>query len=261
MGYKDLTSAEMTDISGDWVSEKTAAGQLFRETKKLASIYVFIAEAHEGLAAAQVVGSSANDRELQALAEKNVELDRCHDALVRCIWKTLHGLAEGAKTKARAALYLDTAMAIFPDGAASAQKTYAAQAGNAELVEKRLTPEHKQLLSEIVTPDGPLSQHVSRWQKRARELGASDKERTRLLAQKETGVTKMDAQNARTEWVRAVDVFVKTVRLAKLTPEEVETLTGQLTKAVDRATRRGKGPGGSDDDEKEPGGTDDDGPS
>ena len=118
--------------------------------------------------------------------------------------------------------------------------------------EARLTPEHKKLLAEIVTPDGPFAQYVSRWQKLARELGASDKERTRLLAQKGFGATKTDAQNARTEWVRAVDVLVKTIRLAKLTPEQAELLTGPLTKAVDSATRRGKG--GEDEPEEGGGG-------
>ena len=254
MGYKDLTSAEMIAISGDWLSDDSDAGNLFRKTKKLAAVYQFIADAHEALGSTQVVGDSTLDRELAALAEKNVVLDRKHDALLRCTWKTLNALAEGAKTKARAALYLDTAKALFPGGAASTQASYAAQAGQAELVEKRLTPEHKKLLSEIITPDGPLSQHVSRWQKVARELGESDKERTRLLAQKEVGVTKADAQGARTDWVRAVDVLVKTIRLAKLTPEENELLTGGLTKAVDRATRRGKGGGGEDDPEDEGGG-------
>ena len=254
MGYKDLTSAEMTTLSGDWIAEASEAGKVFRGTKKLSSVYQFIAEAHEGLGASQVVGDSTNERELQALAEKNAELDRRHDALVRCIWKMLNARADGAKTKERAALYLDTAKALFPDGAASTQVSYAAQAGNAELVEKRLKAEHKKLLLEIVTPDGPLSQHVSRWQKRARELGASDQERARLVAQKEAGVSKADAHNARIEWVRAVDVLVKTIRLAKLTPEQVELLTGPLTKAVDRATRRGKGADGADEPEDGEGG-------
>lgn len=254
MGYKDLTSAEMTTISGEWVSADTDAGKLFRTTKQLDSVYQFIGAAHEGLGASQVVGDSTLERELQALAEKNAELDARHDKLVRCIWKTLNALAEGAKTKARATLYLDTAKALFPDGASSTQATYAGQAGNAALVDQRLKPEHKELLASINTPDGTLAQHVSRWKKRAHELGESDKERTRLLAQKEAGVTKADAQVARTEWVRAADLLVRTLRMAKLTPEQVETLTGPLTKAVDRASKRGKG-GGEEDPEEGEGGT------
>jgi hypothetical protein len=253
MGYKDLTSAEMIAISGDWISADTEAGKLFRATKQLDSVYQFITAAHEGLGASQVVGDSTVERELQALAEKNAELDARHDKLVRCIWKTLNALAEGAKTKARATLYLDTAKAIFPDGASSTQATYAGQAGNAALVEQRLKPEHKEMLAAITTPDGTLAQHVSRWKKRALELGESDKERARLVAQKDAGVTRADAQVARTEWVRAADLLVRTLRMAKLTPAELETLTGPLTKAVERATKRGKG-GGEEDPEDGEGG-------
>ena len=43
-------SDDMTTLSGDWLSEESEAGKLFRGTKKLSSVYVFIAEAHEGLA-------------------------------------------------------------------------------------------------------------------------------------------------------------------------------------------------------------------
>lgn len=258
MGLKDLSTAEMLDISGVWLEASTPGGGLIAKTKSLSNLVVFVQEAHDGLSQSQIPAANPNEKKLKELADKNVKLDRRHDAVARCIIRVLGGLAEGAKNSERRELYLDTSAALFPDGLASTQKSYAGQAGNAAEVDKRLEPKHRELLASIVTPDGKLSEHVARWRKRAKELGDSDKERTRLAAEKTDGVTKGDVVEARNQWIRAADVLVRAIPLAKLSEEDALKITQGLTKATDRATRRGGKSEGAEGEEVDTAGDEED---
>ena len=104
-------------------------------------------------------------------------------------------------------------------------------------------------VASVTTPEGSLNDLVGRWRKAARELGDSDKERTRLLEVKPEGATKADMLQARHAWGRAVDVLRRAMPMAKLSDEDTSTILASLTKAEERGKTRG-GSGGEASEEE-----------
>ena len=246
MGLMDLTTPEMVDISGAWLDASSTEGKLIARAKGLVPLLAFVREAHEGLVASQVVGENPHAARIKELSQQNVELDREHDRHVRGIISILEGLASLAKTPKRRAAYEAAAHALFPDGPSTAQLSYSAEAGNAAMVDERLSDAHKKTMASITTPEGSLPEIVGRWKKVARALGESDKERTRLMEVKADGTTKSDGIQARNAWIRAVDVFRRAIPMAKLSPEDVTTILATLTKSEERGKNRGGGGGGEE---------------
>lgn len=241
MALIDLTSPEMVDISGAWLDASSTAGKAIGRSKSLAPLLTFVREAHEGLTSSQVVGENPHAARIKELAQKNVELDRDHDRLVRGAISLLEALALLAKTPKRRATYESLSVALFPVGPSTAQLSYSAEAGTAAMVDERLTEAHRKTLASVTTPEGSLSDVVGRWKKVARELGESDKERTRLIEVKTTGTTKADGIQARNAWIRAVDVFRRAIPMAKLSEEEQSDILASLSKAEERGKNRGGG--------------------
>jgi hypothetical protein len=249
MGLMDLTTPEMVDISGAWLDASSTEGKLIARAKGLVPLLAFVREAHEGLVASQVVGENPHAARIKELSQQNVELDREHDRHVRGIISILEGLASLAKTPKRRAAYEAAAHALFPDGPSTAQLSYSAEAGTAAMLDKRLTDAHRKTIASVTTPEGSLNDLVGRWRKAARELGDSDKERTRLLEVKPEGATKADMLQARHAWGRAVDVLRRAIPMAKLSDEDTSTILASLTKAEERGKTRG-GSGGEASEEE-----------
>ena len=243
MALIDLTSPEMVELSGAWLDEGTAEGKVLARDAALAPLLGFVREAHEALVASQVVGDSPHAERIQELSQRSTELDRQHDALVRGVLRILTGLGDVAKTEKRRAGYEAVAAALFPEGPASALRSYAAQAGSASMVDERLTAAHRQVLESLASPEGTLAELVARWKKVARALGESDNERTRLLEVKASAPSRADHLKARHGWVRAVDVLRRAIALAKLPEADVAMVLANLTKAEARGKGRGAGGG------------------
>lgn len=246
MALIDLTTPEMVDVSGAWLDAGSPEGKVISRAKGLVPLLMFVREAHEGLLASQVVAENPHAARIKELTQTNTDLDRDHDRHVRGSILLLEALALLAKSDKRRDAYRATSLALFPDGASTTQLSYSAEAGNAAMVDERLSDAHKKTMATIVTPEGSLPEIVGRWKKVARALGESDKERTRLMEVKADGTTKSDGIQARNAWIRAVDVFRRAIPMAKLSAEDVTTILATLTKSEERGKNRGGGGGGEE---------------
>lgn len=132
--------------------------------------------------------------------------------------------------------------------------SYTDEAGEAELVEGRLSKEDRALLKQLSYPEGKLSDAHEARISAARKLGELERKKQDLLsaeASKEGKIAPADVRNARNAWIRAVRAFMDIVALEKDLPEETrKKILGPLEDAERKAARRG----GKDDSEDPKGG-------
>lgn len=237
MNLKSLSNAEMIHLSADMVTPRREAHAALMASPATAGLVPLVAEAHEALAAIEGrAGNGAREAELRALSERCVELDREHDAYVRRIFGVCEALAEAASSPEQAEAYVAAGKAVFPAGFAAAQASYKDEAGQATLVDKRLTDAHRATLSAISTPDGTLADDLARWKKVAKELGRTENERTRLAASPaETKGT--DAVAARNAWIAAVSALTQVFELASPSKETRALVLGPLVAETAKARR------------------------
>lgn len=238
MNLKSLSNAEMIQVTTEWITPKRQANAALREAASTAGLLPLVAAAHQTLE--EVEGQTDNggrEAQLKTLIARLVELDRQHDAYVRRIFGVYTALAEAASSPEQAALYTSTAKAVFPAGLASAQATYKDEAGQALLVDKRLTEEHHATLKAVKTPDGTLAEDVARWKKVAKELGQVETERTRLAATP-AETKRTDAVAARNAWINAVSTMTSVIDLAAFADETRVLIMAPLEAETAKAARR-----------------------
>lgn len=237
MSYKSLTSPTMVTVSGPWTDpskERSLIDALPQARALLPSLDV----AHEGLLDTQASGAQANAA-LAKLQKAEALLDVRHDRKTRGAFHVLTGFADLADDPEQAAAYLALRDAINPKGLDVTRWSYTDEAGEAELVDRRLSPDQKALLGKLPTPSGTLlSAHEERIQA-GRELGKLETERAGLEKKAPDTTTAADAQRARNVWIRTVTAFVAILDLEmKLTDADREKILGPLRRAESRAERR-----------------------
>lgn len=235
MNLKSLSTAEMIQITADWVSPKKPAHTALSALPLVAALVPLVTAAHLGLAATEV--DTGRETELRRLSARGLELDREHDALVRCINGTLLALAEGARSSALVARYKSAALALFPEGFRAARGTYKEEAGQAKLADGRLTAADHETLASVVTAEGSLADYAARWKKVAKELGDVDAARARLAAGEASkkGTGPREARNA---WIGAVATVVSVLRLAEITEEQRTLILAPLEAETAKAAKR-----------------------
>lgn len=238
MNLKSLSNAEMIQVTMEWITPKRSANAALLATASTAGLLPLVTTAHQTLQAVEGQSDNAGrEAELKTLIARLVELDREHDAYVRRIFGVYTALAEAASSPEQAALYTSTAKAVFPAGLASAQGTYKEEAGQAVLVDQRLTDEHRATLKAVKTPDGTLADDVARWKKVAKELGQVETERTRLAATP-AETKRTDAVAARNAWINAVSALTTVIGLSALDDETRVLILAPLEAETAKAARR-----------------------
>lgn len=240
MNLKGLSTEEMVVISTSWVDKKTPAGKAIDDEPAYKTAMGIIADAHQKLHATQ---PQSDDPRLKEITEEAAATDLRHDALVRGI----HGLLTSAAlihstlgNQEKADQYSGMLQVLLPEGLDAAQKTYLAQAGEAELVGSRLTPEHKKQLKQIDIAGVKLDTLVDDWRAAGRQLGELEKERASLVIGTRTDKERDTELTARNLWIRGVKALVANAELGKLDPETDKLLFSQLRKAEADAERRAK---------------------
>lgn len=236
MNYKSLSSAEMIQVTGDWVTPKKKGYAALSQNPATAGLLPFIVGAHDELVAAEVTGDSARAKEIKALSARGIELDRQHDAYVRCVVGVLAGLAEVASTPELAESYRNASLAYFPAQFGAAQASYKEESGQAKLAPKRATEADVATVESISTPDGTLKDYLDRWMKISKELGEVDAARSRLEAT-ETDKRGTNVVAARNAWIAAVSRMVDVLDLVKLDDETRATVLGPLENETAKASR------------------------
>jgi hypothetical protein len=255
MNFKSLSSAEMIHISAEMVTPRRKAHTALMALPSTAGLVPLVATAHEALEAIEGrTGNGAREAQLKALSDRCVELDRDHDAYVRRIFGVCTALSDASQSPEQAEAYLEAGRAVFPAGFAAAQASYKDEAGQATLVDQRLTDVHLATLASISTPDGTLADDVARWKKIAKELGRTETERTRLAATPaESKGT--DAVAARNAWIAAVSALTTVFELSAPSAETRADVLGPLEAETAKA-RRPKAAAPEKAPEGEPGPTD-----
>lgn len=245
MAFKRLTTEEMVQVSGAWVKDGDARAALLAN-EELAGLVARIDKAHDDLVAAQ---PEASDPRLPALMREAAATDLRHDSIVRGIDMVLNGfmllVGEGPKVEALQQLH----DVLLPDGLQAIQRTYRAEAGAAELLQKRLakSPGSKKHLKEIAVEKKNLGQYVQEWIKCAEHLGDLEDERASLMKDAGPGDgTKL--VNARNRWIRAVNALVANAELAELDAETDRLIFNALRHAEKLADRRTTTPATTNDE-------------
>lgn len=236
MSYRDLSNASMTIVTNDWLNPDKERPLLLGLTR-VAPLLGDLEDAHRDLLDFQNYATRLSP-EMIGLNEKAAALDARHDRQARGIHDLLASLAELADDPNDAALLLTVKSEIFPQGKLITNRSYLDQAGEAELVEKRLSERSKKLLEVLVVCELSLETYVSEWRKTARALGEVEKERL-LLAQANKAAPQLSIGKVRIAWIRAVkDIVAMLARETELSEADRRRILEPLETALAKAAKR-----------------------
>lgn len=241
MALKRLSTEEMVQLSGPWVTEGTEARDAILAVPEMAGVLPKVEAAHGALHGVQ---PTAEDPRLARLQEEAAEEDVQHDTLVRGMHMYLTSLAllSGSSTTADSLLQLRDF--LLPDGLETMQKSYRAEAGAGDLLKTRLSDDAgaKKQLKKIPVLEKHLGQYVDMLLARAKRLGELEDERARIVnapASPSDGARLMLARN---QWIRAVNALVANADLAELDGDKSRLVFGALRLVEKKADRRVKLP-------------------
>jgi len=238
MALRDLTTPTMVVISSAWL-DPHAERPILEALPQASALLPSIDKAHKGLLHSQSTGTTANV-ELAALQQRAAGIDAIHDKKARGSYGLLTALAEIADDPVMAEKLLALRDILYPDGLELVRWSYTDEAGDAKLVDKRLTAEHKALLKEIPVLGGTLFDvHMARV-KAGKDLGEIEKERLALEHQAPDAPTPADAVRARNVWIRTTNALISMLELEEnLSDGDRERLLAPLRRAEQKAARRG----------------------
>ncbi len=236
MNLKRLTIAEMVAISGAWVAPKSKARAALEGIPLVAPFFTHLVEAHRALVETQP--SSEGTVKLTEISEKEASVDADHDDCVRAIDLILSGFALCASSPEKSVELQHIRSILLPDGLSIVQRSYRDEAGQADLLDKRLDASTKAKLKKLPIPGGNMLELVERWMGYARELGELESQRA-LLAQSCLGkASAATAVAARNGWIRSVTALLSLLGFANIDSETKDMLLGSLRDAEGRAARR-----------------------
>lgn len=202
MGLRDLTTASMVSVTVALVDPERER-PIFAKYPRLLPWLADIEAAHQGLYEIQ---SRARSPELAALNERATALDAEHDRKARGLHEVITGLAELSDDAEKALRLIELRDQLFPSGRSIVNRTYLDQAGEASLMDSRLSGPSRDLLRDVVVDGVALMEHVEAWQKAASELGQVESERVRL-AKEEKVQSIASLGKARNAWVGAMSAL------------------------------------------------------
>ena len=237
MSYKSLTSPTMVTVSGPW-TDPNKERPFIATLPQAGALLPSLDAAHEGLLDTQASGVETNAA-LAKLQRAEAVLDLRHDRKTRGVFNVLTGFADLAEDPEQAAIFLALRDEINPKGLDVTRWSYTDEAGEVELVARRLSQDQRVLLGSLPTPIGTLLDALEARIQAGRELGKLETERAGLEKRGPDATTAADAMRARNVWIRTVTAFVAILDLEmKLSETDREKLLGPLRRAESRADRR-----------------------
>lgn len=242
MALRDLPTPVMIAVTAAWIDAEQARPDI-EALPTAAGLLTKIEAANQRLLETQP--SSDGNRsppEILAVREEQTGLDVVHDRKTRGTYHVLTGFADLEDDPDLAADYLALRDKLVPpeQGLRVIQVSYRQEAGEAALVEERLTDKDRALLKKLPIPGGKLlAAHEARVKAAAR-LGALEDQRAQIeakAADKET-VKHGDALRARNGWIKAVRAFVSALDLDEPTDAARKRILGPLEEAERAAARR-----------------------
>lgn len=249
MRLSRLTTAEMLALSTPWITAGTPAHTALAAQSELTSLLKRLRVAHDKLLGRQAIVDPRGGQ----LAKQLLVLDDEHDTLARGIDSALLALALLAPDDASREQWERLRQTLFPAGLGIINQAYAAEAGNAMLLEKRidgLPAADKKALKGQSLHGHSLADLVARFIAVGLEIGRRETERQSLEPR---GASPGELHAARLEWVRIVTAILALIDLDSDPPStDLQThFVAPLRAADQRATRRRTGKG-SDNDPSDP---------
>lgn len=242
MSLRDLSTPTMVTIVAAWI-DPARERRLLETLQRTAFLLPTLAEAHQMLVSTQATVPEGESSELPAVQQEQAELDSEHDRKVRGIYGALTAFAELVDNPDKAAQYLGLRDKLFPEGLAVVNWSYVDEAGEADLVEGRLSHADRVLLKYLPYPGGKLWDAHERRLASARRLGELERKKQELMRARETREGRLgpiDVIKARNAWIRAVRAFLGVLELEKnIAPEMRRRILGPLEDAVRKAAARG----------------------
>lgn len=241
----ELTTAEMIQVSTDWVSPGTTRDAVLAQPA-LAAMLPSIETAHHGLR--RVAPDTELPARLKGLSEESFDRDLSHDDTIRGTHAVVTGLSILAVDPTEKAQLLALLDFLLPEGLQAVRKTYRGEAGEAALLDERMEeqPDKTAQLSAMVLPIGggtPLRTFVDSWIADATRLGAIDSERATLVTTTEAPVvTPAEARTARLVWMKQVRALLAVADAVNLSEPAHQSIFGNLEAAVATASKRGRTP-------------------
>lgn len=230
---------EMGHVSGTWLNPADPAHAAILAEPLLAPHLVPLGKAHGGVLDLLKLTRDGRVAQIILLATRT---DGRHDGIIRGTYNMLTAMAELMGNGGEELLALRDE--LVPDGLRSVNKSYRAEALQADELGKRLTPAMRARTDAITVGAGaaarPLTAYLDEWVALGKELGALEDERDRLLAGPPDPTTIVpSATKARNYWVKVVNAMLDAAELAELDEATMATIFAPYwaieRKADDRA--------------------------
>lgn len=247
MRLKDFTTPTMVVVTGHWLDPNRDRPRI-EALPRASGLLPVLEGAHDRLLTVQSMGKTALPA-LMALQKEQGLLDGTHDRKSRGGYNLLTALADLVDDPAEAEKLLALRDTMYPHGMRVVQWSYVDEAGEAELVERRLTNDDRDLLKQITYKGGTLFDAHQKRVESARKLGELEKKKLALLDAQEAGNGKPmpgDVVKARNAWIRAVNAFLAVLDLEEgLSEADREELLRPLREAEKKSRKGGNDEEGS----------------
>jgi hypothetical protein len=230
MALKHLTTAQMVSLSGPLVQAGHPDRMALATFAELNGLLPKLTTAHTGLLDTHTPVDSSE--QLVTIRQAQKQLDGRFDDLARGIHSLPLALAYLVKSQPLAQQLRDLQQVLTPDGLALVQKSYREEAGQAALLESRLTGDHVSLMKTIQTPEGTLEDAVLEFISTGKQLGALEDSRA---AVQKTGPTPADAVKARNRWIRTINAMLSLIELLDEPSEAVRAIVQRIQIAAAKA--------------------------
>jgi len=235
MALKRLSTGEMVSISGPLTQQDSPDRKILAAIPATAALLPTMDSAHRQLLITQP--RAAMPERAAAIIIEQRTLDTRHDTVIRGVFMFLQALAYLTADAGEARLLIEVQQALLPEGLLAMQKTYREEAGQAELLETRLTSAHLALLKKLKTPSGTLWASIQEWMQLGAALGKLEDERgggTDTVTP-----TAADGLAARNRWIRTFNAMANVLDLVEADEPGVTAIRNRITEAERRADRRG----------------------
>ena len=234
MALKRLYNGEMVSLSGPLTQADHPDRKILADIPATAALLPELDKAHRSLLSTQIKPEA--ETRLAAIIKVEKSLDVRHDDLIRGVSGLLTSLAYLTRDPALAAGVLHVLSVLLPDGLDAVTRTYREEAGQAALLESRLSAADIALLKKIKILEGTAWDAVKEWMDVGAKLGALEDERAGLPAT--SGPSPADVVTARNRWIRTINAMRSVLDLVAADHPGVVKIRGRITEAERKADHR-----------------------
>jgi hypothetical protein len=234
MALKRLYTGEMVSLSGPWTQSNHPDRALLASIPATAALLPQLDTAHASLLSMQVKPESAPRLRVIGKAQKRIDVR--HDDVIRGLFGLLQALAFLTLDPELAARLHHLLAVLLPDGLDAVLKSYRDEAGQAALLESRLSPEEVSLLKRIKTLEGTAWDSVREWISLASQLGVLEDERASV--KEASGPAPADVVTARNSWIRTINALRTVLDLVSANDPGGELILNRISEAERMAEHR-----------------------